>query len=57
VEIVLAPNTAAAASHAAEHGFIAVEALPSVGVAAVADAGSPGEVEAIVDELTPAQPD
>jgi phosphatidate phosphatase APP1 len=57
VEIVLAPNTAAAASHAAEHGFISAEALPSIGVAAVVDASTPGEVEAIVDELTPAQPE
>jgi phosphatidate phosphatase APP1 len=57
VEIVLAPNTAAAASHAAEHGLISPKALPSIGVAAVADAGSPSEVEAIVDELTPVQPD
>jgi phosphatidate phosphatase APP1 len=51
VEIVLAPNTAAAASHAAEHGFISPEALPSIGVAAVADASVPGEVETILDEL------
>jgi phosphatidate phosphatase APP1 len=51
VEIVLAPNTAAAASHAAEHGFISADALPSIGVAAVADAESPGEVETILDEL------
>jgi hypothetical protein len=51
VEVVLAPNTAAAATHAAEHGFIAPETLPSIGVAAVADAGAPGEVEQIVDEL------
>jgi phosphatidate phosphatase APP1 len=51
VEVVLAPNTAAAASHAAEHGFISAEALPSIGVAAVADAGEPGEVETILDEL------
>lgn len=51
VEVVLAPNTAAAATHAAEHGFIAAEALPSIGVAAVADASDPGEVEVILDEL------
>jgi len=52
VEVILAPNTAAAASHASEHQFIAIDSLPSIGVAAVADAGTPGEVEAIVDELT-----
>jgi phosphatidate phosphatase APP1 len=51
VEVVVAPNTAAAASHAAEHGFISPEALPSIGVAAVADASAPGEVETILDEL------
>ena len=51
VEVVLAPNTAAAASHAAEHGFIPEEALPSIGIAAVADAETPGEVETILDEL------
>lgn len=51
VEVVLAPNTAAAASHAAERGFIAREALPDIGVAAVADSGEPGEVETILDEL------
>jgi len=53
VEIILAPNTAAAASHAAAHGFIAAAALPGIGVAAVVDAGEPDEVEAILDELTP----
>jgi phosphatidate phosphatase APP1 len=53
VEVVLAPNTAAAASHAAEHSFISPNALPSVGVAAVADAGAPSEVEQILDEITP----
>lgn len=51
VEVILAPNTAAAASHAAEHGFISAGALPSIGVAAVADAGQPGEVEQILDDL------
>jgi phosphatidate phosphatase APP1 len=51
VEVVLAPNTAAAASHAAERGFIAPETLPDIGVAAVADSSSPGEVETILDEL------
>lgn len=51
VEVILAPNTAAAASHAAEHGFIAADALPSIGIAAVADADDPGEVETILDEL------
>lgn len=51
VEIVLAPNTAAAATHAAENGFISPETLPSIGVAAVADASAPSEVEKIVDEL------
>jgi phosphatidate phosphatase APP1 len=55
VEVILAPNTAAAASHAAAHGFIAAAALPSIGVAAVVDAGEPDEVEAILDELTPPQ--
>jgi phosphatidate phosphatase APP1 len=53
VEIILAPNTAAAASHAAEHGFISAASLPSIGVAAVVDSGEPDEVEAILDELTP----
>lgn len=53
VEIILAPNTAAAASHAAAHGFIAAAALPSIGVAAVVDSGDPDEVETILDELTP----
>jgi phosphatidate phosphatase APP1 len=52
VEVILAPNTAAAASHAADHGYIAAEALPSIGVAAVVDAGEPDEVETILDELT-----
>jgi phosphatidate phosphatase APP1 len=52
VEIILAPNTAAAASHAAAHGFIAAASLPSIGVAAVVDSGEPDEVEAILDELT-----
>jgi phosphatidate phosphatase APP1 len=55
VEVILAPNTAAAASHAADHGFIAAAALPSIGVAAVVDSGEPDEVEAILDELTPPQ--
>jgi phosphatidate phosphatase APP1 len=55
VEVVLAPNTAAAASHAAEHGFIAAAALPDIGVAAVADASDPDEVETILDELTPVE--
>ncbi len=54
VEVILAPNTAAAASHAAEHGFIDAAALPSIGVAAVVDSGAPDEVETILDELTPA---
>jgi phosphatidate phosphatase APP1 len=53
VEVILAPNTAAAASHAAAHGFISAAALPSIGVAAVVDSGEPDEVEAILDELTP----
>jgi phosphatidate phosphatase APP1 len=53
VEVILAPNTAAAATHAAEHGFIAADSLPSIGVAAVADTGAPGEVEQILDELAP----
>jgi phosphatidate phosphatase APP1 len=53
VEVVLAPNTAAAASHAAEHGFISPNALPSIGVAAVAEASTPSEVEQIVEEITP----
>lgn len=57
VEIVLAPNTAAAARHAAEHGFILTEALPSIGAAAVVDAGTQSEVEAIIDELTTIPPD
>jgi phosphatidate phosphatase APP1 len=62
VEVILAPNTAAAASHAAEHGFIPTEALPSIGIAAVADAESPGEMETILDELDapelpPAEPE
>ena len=51
VEVVLAPNTAAAANHAASHGYIAAAALPSIGVAAVVDASGPGEVEVILDEL------
>ena len=55
VEVVLAPNTAAAATHAAEHGFIAAAALASVGVAAVADTEQPGEVEKILDDLAPAE--
>jgi hypothetical protein len=54
VEVILAPNTAAAASHAAEHGFIDAAALSSIGVAAVVDSGDPDEVETILDELTPA---
>lgn len=57
IEMILAPNTAAAANHAAEHGHIAVEALPSIGVAAVVDASGPGEVEAILDELESPSPD
>ena len=54
VEVVLAPNTAAVASHAAEHGYIAAASLTEIGVAAVADASAPDEVETILDELTPA---
>lgn len=53
VEVILAPNTAAAASHAAEHGFITAESLPSIGVAAIADASAPSEVEQILEDLTP----
>lgn len=53
VEVILAPNTAAAASHAADHGFISAAALPSIGVAAVEDTEEPDEVEAILDDLTP----
>ncbi len=55
--MILAPNTAAAANHAAEHGYIAAEALPSIGVAAAIDASGPVEVEAILDELDSPSPE
>lgn len=57
IEMILAPNTAAAANHAAEHGYIAAEALPSIGVAAAVDASGPSEVEAILDELDSPSPE
>ena len=48
VEMVLVPDSAAAAEHAAEHGFIHPDTLPSIHAEQAQDEAAPGPVEQLL---------
>lgn len=50
VEMLLVPDTLAAAHHASAHGFIHPDTLPTIGQAQRQDAAAPNDLELLVEE-------
>ena len=51
-EMLLVPDTVAAAVHAVEHGFISEEALPAIRQERKEDKREPEPVEKVLDAIT-----